>query len=516
MKTPIAILGGGPCGLAFALMLAQRGIRSVVFEKKAGLSTHPKAMGISRRTAEIFQQLGLFDSLWEKCRHLSTGDDLSLAIWAKSLVGEELGRVPLTEPLSPLSPGPTFHCPQTLTEQTLFDALEAIAPGTVRFGHDAQLETVDADGVTLRVNGTEEWRADWLIAADGASSGMRHQLGIECDGPGDMGHFINTFFRADYGDYLKDRRALLYSALSSEFFEFFVAVNGTDQWLMHHFLQPGESIADYSAERLRPLIQQASGRPDIPVEVISLSPWVMSPKVAREFRRGRILLIGDAAARLSPAGGLGLNTGLQSAHNLAWKLAAVVNGTASPALLDTYPQERHGAALWVLAHTNKNSEEIFAIVQAAMADDWDKVRDLIAHNRRAGSNLGIDLGIEYPAGAFIPDGTPAIPRTDPANDYVPNARPGSRAPHFLLADGRSILSTLGKGWMLLSAGSAFSGLPAQLESRVITESAFAPLYGLKAGGAVLIRPDGYIAARWPDAPTADEVIAAQQRLLAHE
>lgn len=510
MNVPLAILGGGPCGLAFALMLAQRGIRSVVFEKKPGLSTHPKAMGISRRTAEIFQELGLFDSLWEHCRPLSTGDDLSLAIWAKSLVGEELGRVPLTEPLSPLSPGPAFHCPQTLTEKVLFEALEKIAPGTVRFNQNAELLTSDPNGVTLRVNGTEDWTANWLIAADGAGSGVRHQLAIETDGPGDMGHFINTFFRAEYGPRLKDRRGILYSAISSEFFEFFVEVNGTDLWLMHHFLQPGETVADFPPERLQGIIQQASGMPEVPVEVLSLSPWVMSPKVAREFRRDRILLVGDAAARMSPAGGLGLNTGLQSAHNLAWKLAAVIEGTATPALLDTYSVERHGAATWVLEHTNKNSTEIFAIVQAAMADDWDQVRHLIAHNRRAGSNLGIDLGIEYPTGALIPDGTPPVPRNDPANDYPANARPGSRAPHFGLPNGESILREFGGTFVALFAGES---QPANCTTRGVSDPTFASLYGLNPGGAVLVRPDGYVAARWTDAPTDGMIDAAVQQLL---
>ncbi|MEI9960279.1 MAG: FAD-dependent monooxygenase [Limisphaerales bacterium] len=213
--TPIAIIGGGPCGLALALQLAQSKIPFVVFEKKSGLSTHPKAMGISRRSAEIFRQLGVLDALYAPCRHLSENPDVALNIFARSLVGEEWGRIPLTDPVSPLSPGPSFHCPQTLTEKILFDALERIAPGCVRFNQEATGVKADEHQVEFNVGG-EQWTADWLVAADGAGGQIRHELQIESDGPGDMGHFLNVFFRAEYASHLAGRRSLLFTVLSGE------------------------------------------------------------------------------------------------------------------------------------------------------------------------------------------------------------------------------------------------------------------------------------------------------------
>jgi putative polyketide hydroxylase len=122
--TPIAIVGGGPSGLALGLQLSKRKIPCVVFEKKPGLSTHPKAMGISRRSAEIFRQLGILKALYEPCRHLTEDPEVCLNIFARSFIGEEWGRIPSTERLSPLSPGPFFHCPQTLIEQVILGALE--------------------------------------------------------------------------------------------------------------------------------------------------------------------------------------------------------------------------------------------------------------------------------------------------------------------------------------------------------------------------------------------------------
>jgi putative polyketide hydroxylase len=281
---------------------------------------------------------------------------------------------------------------------------------------------------------------------------------------------------------------------------------------MHHFLQPGEEPKDFPASRLQAMIRDASGLPAEPVEVLSVMPWVMSPKVARRYRIGRIFLVGDAAARLSPAGGLGLNTGLQSAHNLAWKLAYVINGEAEDSLLDTYQEERRDTALWTMENTNRNADEIFSVVASAMENNWDKVRDLIAQSRRRGAGLGQDLGIAYSRGAFLPDGSEPLPVVDPINDYKPSGRPGSRAPHLWIERQGTNLSTLdllGTQFVLLT-GKDYH--PAELEKtsnaagacpivilqdgRDFASDGFEELYGISSGGAVLVRPDGYIGARW--------------------
>ncbi len=228
------------------------------------------------------------------------------------------------------------------------------------------------------------------------------------------------------GKHLRDRPAILYQALSEEYVEAFVAVNGDDLWLMHHFLEAGEKSEDYSKERFEQIIRHVSGLPEEPVEVISMRPWVMSPKVAMRFRLGRCLARWRRCGAPFAAGGLGLNTGLQSAHNLAWKLAAVVRGEADEVLLDSYETERHGAALQTMENTNENAGEVFAIVEAGLRGEWGRVRELVAHNRRAGAGLGQDLVIVDEEGAFVSDGTMPPKVADKINDYIPSACPGCR------------------------------------------------------------------------------------------
>jgi putative polyketide hydroxylase len=515
----VAIVGAGPCGLMTALLLARAGVRCTVFEKKPGISTHPKAMGVSRRTAELYRQLGLIDAIAEG---LLGRDDRLLAIWSKSLVGEELGRVPLTHLHSEFTPCTALHCPQTRTEKVLLDAVTAEPLATVRFGTEIQDVEVRDDYVRLSLSENEWFGVPWVVAADGAGSGVRRKLNIETDGPGDMGHFLNTMFRARYGAHLEERPAILYNTISNEFFEFFVAIDGEELWLMHHFLQPGETIDDFPVERLESMIRKASGLPDEPVDVLSVMPWVMSPKVARQLRIGRLFLVGDAAARLSPSGGLGLNTGLQGVHNLAWKLAFVINGGAGQALLDTYHEERHGVAHWTMQNTNRSADEIFGIVSIAMEDDWDKVCELIGKSRRRGSGLGQDLGLSYEFGAFIDDGTekPAVP--DPINDYHPTARPGARAPHLWIdghGDKKSTLDLFGETFVLVTGRACqLTGMKGDLlrvlrNQRDFVGDVFEELYGISDKGGVLVRPDGYVGARWRELRGGEEVMAGINMLL---
>ncbi|MGH8046275.1 MAG: FAD-dependent monooxygenase [Chthoniobacterales bacterium] len=517
----VAIVGGGPCGLLTALLLARRGVRCAVFEAKVEPLRLPRAMSISRRSAEIFQQLGLRERMLDS--HIQPGA-YDLAIWAGSLCGEVYGRVAWPEDDPAIVPYPAYHCPQTTTESVLLEALEAERDASIFFDHEVTMieevtGVVQLDVRRGRHDQSLSLTARYVVAADGAGSPARHALGIDAIGPGDLGHFLNTFFRAPYGAHWKEKRAVLAHILRQDLFEVFVAVNGDDLWLMHHFLQPDEKPSDYTPERLAEIVKNASGLPDVPVEVLGVSPWVMSPKVAAQFRKGRVFLTGDAAARLSPAGGLGMNTGLQSAHNLAWKLAAVLHG-APESLLDTYDAERRTHVMHTFENSGRLGAEVWTILEAGFAGDFEKVRELVAGSRRGGSGLGLDFGWNYKqSSAFDP------------NSYVPSAERGCRAPHLWLERDGLRLSTIdlfGRGFALLVAGDAtrwravtdptatFGGFDVevfQVDSREgyrDVDGKFPEYYGVQTGDAVLVRPDGV--ACWRSADPAGLAVAIQSIL----
>jgi putative polyketide hydroxylase len=234
----------------------------------------------------------------------------------------------------------------------------------------------------------------------------------------------------------------------------------------------------------------------------------MSPSVALQWRSGRVFLVGDAAARVSPAGGLGMNNGVQSAHNLAWKLAEVLRGRAGEELLDTYEAERLAAARFTFENSGGNAEEVMGIVMAAMGGEWDRAKEMIARSRRSGSGYGQDFGIVYSGAAVEPDGSVEKKPADLVNEYIPQGRPGHRAPHVWIERGGKKISTLdlfGRGFVALCGPDADAakaaawreGVEVLVEGRGFADAggAWRELYGVGPRGAVLVRPDGYVAAR---------------------
>jgi putative polyketide hydroxylase len=531
-ETPVLIVGGGPSGLAASLTLSHLGVPSMLVNKYPGTLEHPKAVGLMQRTAELLRLWGAEDEVRQRgvpaafCRRM---------VWTTTLSGEELGRTETVEPddtaPEPQSPTTGLRCPQNITESVLRDRAQTHDIADLHYGFEMTSFEQDDDGVTATIvardgGQTSTVRAQYLIAADGNDSTVRDASGIGRAGDADMGHFVNIFHRAPLGRLVRDRPGWSYAVITPELTGSFVAINGDDVWLFHVNLAPGETVEDFTEQRCVDTIRHAAGVEDLDVEIISIKSWIMGAELSTAFRDRRALLTGDAAHRTTPDGGVGMNTGLHSAHNLAWKVGAVVSGWAGPDLLDTYETERRAVSEANVAYSAKRGGGMIKMVEAVRHGDLDTVREGIAA-RPAGGRQGMDLGFRYEEGAVAPDGT-APPHVDnPMAEYVQNACPGGRAPHlWVQRDGERIstLDAFGGGFVLLtgSDGAAWraaaeaAAAPRKVPVEVLSvgETAdlqapadrFETLYGVEPDGAVLVRPDGFVgwrAQRAGDTPADD-------------
>jgi 2-polyprenyl-6-methoxyphenol hydroxylase-like FAD-dependent oxidoreductase len=305
--------------------------------------------------------------------------------------------------------------------------------------------------VTDRVSGEETpVRAQYMIAADGTQSAIRRMLGVTMIGPEAVYDSVNILFNADLRAWTAHRPAALYFVEQPDLKATFLTINGVNRWgfLINNLPLDGSSD-EYTSERCAAIVRQAAGVPDLDVEILSAVSWVAAGQVAERYRRDRVFLAGDAAHHMPPTGGFGLNTGVQDVHNLAWKLAAVLHGWAGPGVLDSYEDERlpYGRAITEQALANARS--------LGRGESLDATPPTALARPEFLNELGMIFGAQYESGAIVADGTPPTKVANPVTDYVPTARPGSRAPHvWIERDGArvSTLDVLGGGRFTLLAG----------------------------------------------------------------
>lgn len=530
VEVPVLIVGGGPVGLSASFLLAQQGVRSLLVERHPGTAIHPKARGINVRTMEIYHQAGVEAAV--RAAGLPA-ERTGFVIWARSLAGEEIERrVPgRTSPASQrISPVGHCLCAQDDLEPVLRASAERQPESELRF--NAELTGVEQaeGGVTAtvldRAAGIEsQVRARYVIAADGAHSRIRQALGIPMLGRAAVYESVNVVLRADLRPWTAHRPAALYFIEHPSLKATFLTINGVDRWgfLVNSLGAYGLTPAEFTPARTAELVRLAAGVPDLPVEILGIVPWTAAAQVAARYRAGNIFLAGDAAHEMPPTGGFGMNTGVQDVHNLAWKLAGVLKGWADPALLDTYEAERRPVGEAVTEQALANTVSMGRL---------DRRPQGVLARREFLNEQGLIFGAAYTGPAVVPDGTAPPPVANPVTDYVPSARPGSRAPHvWLERSGRpvSTIDLVGRACVLFagSAGgpwrpaaaatAAARGLP--LECHLIggrgdladPEGRWPEVYGVEPDGAVLVRPDGHVGWRSPTLP-ADPTAALQAAL----
>ena len=515
IDVPVLIVGGGPVGLSASILLSRLGIASHLVERRAGTALHPKARNINMRTMEIFRQLGVEDDV--RAAGLPI-ERTKFLIWAESLAGREFERrvEKRSHPGGEL-PSAAKHClcAQDDLEPVLRRHAEALAPGTLAFSSQLIAFEQDATAVTATVRGPQgeaQVRAQYMIAADGARSPVRKALGVAMRGVPELYRSVNVLLNADLTKWVKERPAAIYLIEQEGLRATFMTINGVNRWGFLINLPLDASFEPYTPQRCAEVVRAAAGVPDLDVKILGIDPWIAAAEVADRYRVGRIFLAGDAAHHMPPTGGFGLNTGVQDAHNLAWKLAAVLQGWASPDLLDTYNAERRPYGRFVTEQCLETARSMGRGPQSAAALNAAPTRARAEfHNE-----LGMIFGACYDSHAVIADGTELPAVENPVADYVACARPGCRAPHvWLQRDGRDVSThdLIAMGFTLFAgprgdawcdaARTAASSLGVPLNALTIgpdgdiadPRGEWIAAYGVESDGAVLVRPDSHIAWR---------------------
>lgn len=512
LDIPVLISGGGPVGLTASLLLSQHGVRSLLVERHPSTALTPKARGINARTMEVFRQCGIDTAVREA--GLAEGGT-GLIVWAETLAGREIERrVPGRATAKNMAATPVKNClcAQDDLEPVIRRSAEAAGPGELRFNTEMTVFSQGPGGITGlltdRLTGeATPFTARYLIAAEGAQSRVRRALNVKMIGEENVYDSVNILFHADLTQWVQHRPAALYFVEQQDLRATFLTINGRDRWgfLLHSPTKFGWRPEDFTPEFCAGLIRKGVGVPDLAISVLGISPWQASALVADRYRVGDVFLAGDAAHEMPPTGGFGMNTGVQDVHNLAWKIAAVLRGKADDKLLDSYHAERQPLGL--------------ITTQASLANALSMGRHARQSNvlprREFLSEQGLIFGMSYQSTAVVSDGTLPAAVDDPVTEYAPAARPGSRAPHVWLRRGNEQISTIdlfgarfvllagrdGDAWKRAAEGISPSWPP--LVAFTIGENgdlgdpedSWHSAYGVDADGAVLVRPDGYVAWR---------------------
>lgn len=530
-RIPVLIVGAGGAGLSLALLLLQQGIASTLVERRAEVSWYPRARNLNFRTLEVFRGLGLEREVIAAGAHVSrTFRKDTLASRAEEGFPSLEQFLHIADHLEEYTPEPAFlYCPQSRLEPLLLS--QAKRRGCeIHYNTELTSFTQGPDGVSATITdrataSTSLVQADYLVAADGAHSHVRKALGVKAEGLGVLDeHYVFVYFRACWGDLIRgyENDAIL---IDRPGIRGFFLITDADCGM---FAIQEEAAKDFTFARFKAMILDGMGKPDIPVEIVDAVHWQPAQLVAERFGMGRVFLVGDAAHTMPPKLGLGVNTAIQSAQNLAWKIAYVLKGQASGDLLSTYQTERHPVG--------KLAAEQSLVGPAASLLTKGSDDKLLPVEKRI-PVFTLIAGYRYRSPAVVSEDTPA-PAAESGEAEIellekPGAltgQPGTRVPHlwlgrdgqrvstFDLLDGRFVLlaGPAGASWQEAAAQAAVSLGIALAAYRVGADGDLIDLENgwqrkmdLPAEGAVLVRPDGFVAWRARTQPAEAELKLTQ-------
>jgi len=507
-RVPVLIVGAGAGGLATSALLAQHGVRSLLVEKRREVFRYPKARNLSFRSLEILRGLGLAGDVH------AIADGISQMLVKPTLNSTEEWPAfdvdAIFSPFDGLSPEPSGqYCPQSAFEPMLLAHLRRHG-GQARYGTELCSFGQDDSGVTAVVRernsgASETVRADYLVAADGVHSQVRDALGLTTSGYGPLPiYVVFIYFRGPWRQFvpqLGDGDAVQVKNADVDGI-FLVVRDDFGMLITTYFPDKGETAAQFTVDRCREMLTKAIGEP-IEVDIVDVAPWQPYEQVADQFRCGRVFLVGDSGHTMPPLKAGGANCAIQSAHNLAWKLAAVHRGTAGPALLDTYHAERHPVGRFAARQSLTGPSLAFLrLDDRAPRLPPDEEAPMFA----------LLAGYQYHSAAVVFD--QPVPADRDSVQLVDELRgqPGTRVPHAWVSADVSTLDLVDHMFTLLTgdqrwravAASASAALGISVAVHCIADDEWLAVTKLASDGALLVRPDDFVGWRAEELPVDAE------------
>jgi 2,4-dichlorophenol 6-monooxygenase len=570
---PVLVVGGGGAGLTASMLLARQGVEHLLISAKPGTSDLPKAHVLNQRAMEVLEDCGVADAIAERStptHHMAATAYYAGLAGPEPEYGRRLARLEAwgaggeNDNWRAASPWRQHNLPQIRLEPILKAGAETLSPGRVRFNHELLELEQDQDGVQalVRDNGTgEEYvvRCRYLLGADGGRS-CASRIGVRYEGLGVLTQTATLHVTADFSRWADDPDVLIRWIASPQAGALIVMVPmgperwgpDSEEWVIH-LNYPAADPRAQSDEQVEADVRAAIGLPDAPMTIHKITRWSVDAVMASAFRVGRVFLLGDAAHRHPPTGGLGLTSAIHDAQNLCWKLAAVLAGTASDDLLDTYEPERRSADERNAQRSLENAVNQFAIVNALglspenhREENWTSLRRMwsgrpedaqhrssvlraIRMQSMEFNELNVEFGYAYESAAVVPDGSPPPRRVDDIRVYEPSTRPGAPLPHAWIEDEdgqrRPIKDLVAPGRFLLIAGEEGEAW-CQAARRLASEAGLAldtvrighvdgDLYDprcmwvrsreIEPDGAVLVRPDRFVG--WRSTRASEDPLA---------